>query len=129
MTKLSILLCAHCPNEKYDNLIVKAISSIYEQSYKDYKLFIVLDQCWEGTLSKVKDVITPDAEIIIRNKKEGLARAKNAGLEKINTEYVAFLDADDEYLPGKLEKQMNFIEKPVISLGKPINSLKNQLFP
>tara|TARA_R100001509_G_C4873191_1_gene217489 strand:- start:306 stop:1022 length:717 start_codon:yes stop_codon:yes gene_type:complete len=125
MTKLSILLCAHCPNEKYDNLIVKAISSIYEQSYKDYKLFIVLDQCWDGTLSKVKDVITPDTEIIIRNKKEGLARAKNAGLEKINTEYVAFLDADDEYLPGKLEKQMNFIENNNVDFLGTLASLKD----
>ena len=110
MTKLSILICAHCPNVNYDNLLVKAMNSIYEQSYKDYKLYIVLDACWEGTLSKVKDMITLDTEIIIRNKKEGLARAKNEGLKRINTEYVAFLDADDEYFPGKLEKQMNFVE-------------------
>jgi glycosyltransferase involved in cell wall biosynthesis len=82
MTKLSILLCAHCPNANYDDLIVKAIRSIYEQSYKDYKLFIVLDECWSGTLSKVKDVITPDTEIIIRNKKEGLARAKKCRIRK-----------------------------------------------
>ena len=68
MTKLSILLCAHCPNVGYDDLLVKAISSIYEQSYKDYKLYIVLDECWGGTLSKVNDVITPGTEIIIRNK-------------------------------------------------------------
>ena len=49
MTKLSILVCAHCPNAYYDDLLVKAISSIYEQSYKDYKLLIVLDECWKGT--------------------------------------------------------------------------------
>jgi len=125
MTKLSILLCAHCPNADYDNLLVKAISSIYEQSYKDYKLFIVLDECWKGTLPKVKDVITPDTEIIIRNKKEGLARAKNTGLEGINTEYVAFLDADDEYLPGKLEKQMNFIENNNVDFLGTLAALKD----
>jgi len=125
MIKLSILLCAHCPNANYDDLIVKAISSIYEQSYKDYKLFIVLDECWDGTLSKVKDVITPDTEIIIRNKKEGLARAKNAGLERINTEYVAFLDADDEYLPGKLEKQMNFVENNSVDFLGTLSTIKD----
>ena len=125
MTKLSILLCAHCPNANYDDLIVKAISSIYEQSYTDYKLFIVLDECWSGTLSKVKDVITPDTEIIIRNKKEGLARAKNAGLERINTEYVAFLDADDEYLPGKLEKQMNFVENNSVDFLGTLATIKD----
>ena len=38
MTKLSILVCAHCPNAYYDDLLVKAISSIYEQSYKDNML-------------------------------------------------------------------------------------------
>ena len=125
MTKLSILLCAHCPNANYDNLLAKAISSIYEQSYKDYKLFIVLDECWSGTLSKVKDVITPDTEIIIRNKKDGLAKGKNAGLERIDTEYVAFLDADDEYLPGKLEKQMNFIENNNVDFLGTLAALKD----
>ena len=110
MTKLSILICAHCPHTGYDDLLVKAISSIYEQSYKDYKLFIVLDACWGGTLSAIENIITTDTEIIVTDKQEGLARAKNIGLERINTEYVAFLDADDEYLPGKLEKQMNFVE-------------------
>jgi len=110
MTKLSILICAHCPNADYDGLLLKAISSVYEQSYKGYKLFIVLDECWKGTLSAIENIITPDTEMIIRDKKEGLARAKNAGLERIDTEYVAFLDADDEYISGKLEKQMNFVE-------------------
>tara|TARA_R110002072_G_scaffold262003_1_gene420774 strand:+ start:190 stop:852 length:663 start_codon:yes stop_codon:yes gene_type:complete len=131
MTKLSILLCAHCPNASYDDLLVKAIISIYEQSYKDYKLLIVLDACWEGTLSKVNDVITSSTEIIIRNKKEGLAKAKNAGLERINTEYVAFLDADDEYLPGKLEKQMNFIENNNVDFLGTLATIKNkgQIYP
>tara|TARA_R100000544_G_scaffold34222_1_gene20940 strand:- start:852 stop:1493 length:642 start_codon:yes stop_codon:yes gene_type:complete len=131
MTKLSILLCAHCPNVGYDDLLVKAINSIYEQSYKDYKLYIVLDECWEGTLSKVKDIITLDTEIIIRNKKEGLARAKNEGLKRINTEYVAFLDADDEYLPGKLEKQINFIENNNVDFLGTLATIKNkgQIYP
>ena len=75
MNKLSILLCAHCPNANYDNLLVKAINSVYEQSYKDYKLYIVLDECWEGTLSKVKDMITLDTEIIIRNKKRRISKS------------------------------------------------------
>ena len=74
MTKLSILVCAHCPNAYYDDLLVKAISSIYEQSYKDYKLLIVLDECWKGTLPKVKDVITPDTEIIIRKQQSRFFR-------------------------------------------------------
>lgn len=125
MTKLSILVCAHCPNVNYDNLLVKAITSIYEQSYKDYKLFIVLDECWGGTLSRVKGVITSDTEIIIRDKKEGLARAKNAGLKRINTEYVAFLDADDEYIPGKLEKQMKFIENNNVDFLGTLATLKD----
>ena len=46
-----------------------------------------------------------------RPQKQGLAFAKNEGLSIIDTEWVAFLDADDYFLPTKLEKQMKFIEK------------------
>ena len=45
---------------------------------------------------------------LIREKKEGLSFAKNFGLSHINSDLVAFLDADDLYVEDKIEKQINF---------------------
>ena len=47
---------------------------------------------------------------MIHLKKEGLAVAKNFGLQYINSDWVGYLDADDLYMPNKLEKQVVFIK-------------------
>jgi glycosyltransferase involved in cell wall biosynthesis len=92
-------------------LLNKSILSLVNQTYKNFKTLIVLDECW----SKTKEMIDSsnydlDLTILIKNKKEGLSYAKNFGIQHINTEWVGFLDADDLYLPKKLEKQVNYIK-------------------
>jgi glycosyltransferase involved in cell wall biosynthesis len=92
-------------------LLNKSILSLVNQTYKNFKTLIVLDECW----SKTKEMIDTsnydlDLTILIKNKKEGLSYAKNFGIEHINTEWVGFLDADDLYVPTKIEKQVNYIK-------------------
>jgi glycosyltransferase involved in cell wall biosynthesis len=92
-------------------LLNKSILSLVNQTYKNFKTIIVLDECW----SKTKEMINSsnydlDLTILTKNKKEGLSYAKNFGIQHINTEWVGFLDADDLYLPKKLEKQVNYIK-------------------
>jgi glycosyltransferase involved in cell wall biosynthesis len=92
-------------------LLNKSILSLVNQTYKNFKTLIVLDECW----SKTKEMINSsnydlDLTILTKNKKEGLSYAKNFGIQHINTEWVGFLDADDLYLPKKLEKQVNYIK-------------------
>jgi glycosyltransferase involved in cell wall biosynthesis len=108
---LTILICVHSTNEFHDMLLNKSILSLVNQTYKNFKTLIVLDECW----SKTKEMIDSsnydlDLTILIKNKKEGLSYAKNFGIQHINTEWVGFLDADDLYLPKKLEKQVNYIK-------------------
>ena len=108
---LTILICVHSTNEFHDMLLNKSILSLVNQTYKNFKTLIVLDECW----SKTKEMINSsnydlDLTILTKNKKEGLSYAKNFGIQHINTEWVGFLDADDLYLPKKLEKQVNYIK-------------------
>ena len=108
---LSILICVHSTNNFNDELLNKSIQSLVNQTYKNFKTVIVLDECWE----KTKEMISSsnyvlDLTILTKEKKQGLSYAKNFGLFHIDSEWVGFLDADDLYLPTKLEQQVNYIK-------------------
>ena len=113
MTKkydVTVLICVHSTNYDHDFLLVKSLKSLENQTYKNFKTLIVLDECWGNT----KKIITHtnfdlDIEIQEKNKKSGLGNAKNFGLSFVETDLVAFLDADDLYCQDKLEKQLEFI--------------------
>lgn len=107
---VTVLICVHSTNYNYDFLLMKSLKSLENQTYKNFKTLIVLDECWDNT----KKIITHtnfdlDIEIKEKNKKSGLGDAKNFGLSFVETDLVAFLDADDLYCQDKLEKQLKFI--------------------
>ena len=108
--KLTILICVHSINEFYDSLLNRALISLSNQTYKNFKTIIVLDECW----SKTKEMINSsnydlDLTVLIKDKKEGLSYAKNFGLQYVDTEWVGFLDGDDLYLPTKIERQLEYL--------------------
>lgn len=111
---ITVLVCVHSVAEWNDTSLNIAIQSLIRQDIEDFKILIVLDNCWERTKISVEKVLTPDITVIQKNNREGkqgLAFAKNFGLKHINTKLVAFLDADDEYLPDKLEQQLTYLNK------------------
>ena len=112
MTKkydVTVLICVHSTNYDHDFLLVKSLKSLENQTYKNFKTLLVLDECWDNT----KKIITHtnfdlDIEIQKKDKKSGLGDAKNFGLSFVKTSLVTFLDADDLYCENKLEKQLEF---------------------
>jgi glycosyltransferase involved in cell wall biosynthesis len=113
---LTVLICVHSNNERYDSLLLKSLKSLENQTYKNFKTLIVLDECWEQTKKIIQQKnLNLKIQIEEKNKKNGLAEAKNFGLSFIETDLVAFLDGDDLYSETKLEKQMKFLtENPDI---------------
>lgn len=87
----------------------QAIDSALSQSYAKVEIVVVND----GSTDNTKEVITPYQEKILYFYKEngGPGSARNFGIEKSHGEYIAFLDADDYWLPDKLQTQMDFIKK------------------
>lgn len=115
---LTVLICVHSVNDFYDNLLIESLKSLESQTYQNFLTLIVLDECWDKTEKKIIDNFGLPFSIVKKIKKTGLASAKNYGLSHINTDLVAFLDADDLYLPTKLEKQIKFLtENNVDFLG------------
>ena len=115
---LTVLVCVHSQDTFYDNLLINAIKSLENQTYKDFEVLFVLDQCWEFTKKIIDENCKLKYRVVVRDKKTGLHDAKNTGLSMIDSDYVCFLDADDEYVSTKLQKQIDYItEKEVDFLG------------
>ena len=126
---LTVLICVYSVNDYYDSLLIKSLKSLENQTYKNFKTLIILDECWD----KTKKIVTHtnfdlDIEIQTKDKKSGLGDAKNFGLSFVKTNLVTFLDADDLYCKDKLEKQLEFLNNNDVDfLGtQSWNILKNE---
>jgi teichuronic acid biosynthesis glycosyltransferase TuaG len=125
---LTILICVHSNNDTNDCYLKEAIDSLCEQTCKNFKVVVVLDECWYKTKFIVEQSLATFENVILeKNKKNGLANAKNYGLSKVDTEYVGFLDSDDLYVADKIEKQLNFLKnKEVDFLGTHTYAIYNR---
>lgn len=85
----------------------RAIESVFAQTYKDYRVYVIDD----GSTDDTAEVLRAYGSriITIRQPNAGPASARNHGIRMSNSEYVALLDADDEWLPFKLEQQIQFL--------------------
>ncbi len=95
---------------EYVNL---AVESVINQTYKDWELIICDDNSSDETLAVIKKISAFDNRIIaITNSfDKGAPGARNSAIELAAGKYIAFLDADDFWLPEKLQKQIECLEE------------------
>lgn len=99
------------------NFIDNTIQMVLAQTYSEWEWILVEDGSSDGTRERlVKLQSDPDwdprIKIVLFDENEaGAAGARNRGLKEVNGRYVAFLDADDVWMPDKLEKQLAFMEE------------------
>ena len=109
MPKVSIII----PTYNGEKFINKTIESVVGQTYKDWELIIVDDFSNDNTKEIIKEWEKEDKRIrsiFLDKNSGGPAHPKNIGIENSKGEYVAFLDHDDEWMPEKLEKQIDFLK-------------------
>jgi len=86
--------------------ICAALASVLAQSGGLIRRIIIVDDgSSDGTAQVVQSLESPLIELL-RTPNYGVARARNFGIERSTTEWVAFLDADDVWMPGKLQAQL-----------------------
>ncbi|MFV2055870.1 MAG: glycosyltransferase family 2 protein [Thiohalomonadales bacterium] len=94
--------------------VAEAIESVLSQDYPNIELIIVNDGSTDDSISILKSYHAKAKNIVLLTKENGgAAEARNAGLEISTGEFVAFLDADDVWLPGKLTLQVQYLLKNV----------------
>ena len=84
----------------------RAVQSVLTQSYPNIEVLIVDDGSTDDTPAIVRQWDADTRVRVTRQANAGQARARNQGVAASRGRFVAFLDADDEWLPNKLERQM-----------------------
>jgi len=79
----------------------------------DIEVFVVDDDSTDNTVKAASEIAKRDARVhVLRNRRrKGPSGARNTGLECARGEYVAFLDADDVWLPHHLQEAVDFLTR------------------
>lgn len=100
------------PSYNTAKFISETIESVSVQTYPNWELIIVDDCSTDDTDAVVRPYLVDDRIRYIKNEKNsGAAVSRNRALREAKGKWVAFLDSDDLWLPEKLEKQIEFMEK------------------
>lgn len=107
------LISVIMPAYNADRFIAEAIRSVRAQTHKNWELLVLDDGSKDTTCQVVECLSREDPRIrLIRNEKNmGVARTRNRGFDLCKGAYVALLDADDVWHPGKLSKQLELLEQ------------------
>ncbi|MEI6576792.1 MAG: glycosyltransferase family 2 protein [Bacteroidota bacterium] len=122
--KISVIIPAYNCEDK----IVGAIQSAIAQTYPVFEIIVINDGSTDNTLTVIRNIANNWAFLpslcILDQVNQGQSMARNSGINSSKGDWIAFLDADDVWLPEKIEKQINVLkENPnVVIIGTGILS-------
>lgn len=96
------------PTYNCSQYLPQAIDSVLNQTYNAYEIIVIDDGSFDNT-SKIIEPYLPKIRYVYQEN-QGVSEARNRGLYLARGELIAFLDADDIFLPTKLEKQVAIFE-------------------
>jgi glycosyltransferase involved in cell wall biosynthesis len=85
------------------------INSVLKQSIPVEEIIVVDNNSSDGTVNYIRDKFKMVRVLIERNK--GVSFARNLGILNSKNNWVAFLDSDDEWMPDKIQKQIELIKR------------------
>jgi glycosyltransferase involved in cell wall biosynthesis len=107
--------------------IGRALASVWHQDYPDMEVIVVDDGSSDGTGAEIHRMRNRNLRLIRLEENRGECGAMNVGIQHARADYIAFLDADDEWLDNKLLTQIPILElHPEMSFiacgGESVNS-------
>lgn len=111
--KVSVII----PTFNRAGTLERALKSILRQTFQDFEIIVVDDHSRDNTGDLVREINDPRIFYICHDVNKGGAVARNTGIKQARGEYIAFLDSDDEWLPGKLELQLDLFERSSEDIG------------
>ncbi len=99
-----------------ERTVVAAIESVLRQTYQSIEVIVVDDASTDGSIDAVRSVSDPRVRLVEAGTNRGAPGARNLGIATATGEFVAFQDSDDEWLPTKLQRQMDLFESRVVAV-------------
>jgi glycosyltransferase involved in cell wall biosynthesis len=105
--KISVII----PTYNRENLILKSINSVLNQTYSNIEILIVDDGSTDNTENIINKLDNNKIKYIKLKDNKGASFARNIGILRASGKYISFQDSDDFYHYDKLEKQYNNLKK------------------
>lgn len=103
------------PNYNYGRYLREAIDSVLQQSYPNVDVMVVDDGSTDDSLAVLRSY--GDRVRVFEQQHQGVSTARNRGVQESRGELVAFLDADDQWFPSKLTRQVQrWLAEPDLGL-------------
>ena len=132
---MSTLISVIIPTYNCGAFIKEALDSVFAQTYTDHEVIVVDD----GSTDNTREVVGrfEDKVKYIHQENKGVSSARNTGIRNAGGRFMAFLDADDVWLPDKLELQMRAMSESdsigIVACGlfciKGKNSIEKAVIP
>ncbi len=98
------------PSYNRPDLVVRAASSVLQQTFPDFELIIVNDGSELRYSTVLEQLNDPRVRLAEAPKNQGAAAARNLGMREARGRYIAFLDDDDEYLDSFLAATLSTLQ-------------------
>ena len=96
-----------------EKFIEQTIDCVRKQTYTNWELLLIEDSSTDNTLQVMTDLVERLGDTRIHIARQdgdgGAAGARNKGLELAKGRFITYLDADDYWVPEKLEKEVRFL--------------------
>jgi len=90
--------------------IQRTLASVLAQTHTEFEVIIVNDGSTDNGIEAINQCTSDQRIRIIKQENQGVSAARNNGVANAKYEYIAFLDGDDEWLPGYLAKMKTAID-------------------
>lgn len=114
-----MLISIVSPCYKAEKYLESTYSSLKSQTHKNWEWLIVDDCSTDNSWEVLQKIAQTDQRVRIfrLSKNSGPSVCRNKGLDEAKGEYVSFLDADDQWLSTKLQRQLDFMESNQIKMS------------
>jgi glycosyltransferase involved in cell wall biosynthesis len=101
----------------------RAVTSVLQQTYKNFELIIVDDHSTDPMEAVARSFADGRIIYLCHAENKGAAAARNTGMRQARGSFLAFLDSDDQFLPGRLEAQVKAFKDIPEDVGLVLSNL------
>jgi glycosyltransferase involved in cell wall biosynthesis len=98
------------PAYNMERYVAETVESALAQTYRPLEIVIVDDGSTDGTAAIAKSYLDQPEVVYVFQENRGLAGARNRGIAESHGEYIVLLDADDVWMPQKVERAVDHLE-------------------